>query len=155
VQRSNDVPSISGGQNRRGDPMSNSRQNLIRYTLGSLLAFAAMNALAGGYFGLSGAEGVPTAWLEGSPFRDYFIPGLVLFVIVGGSFFVASIAVFRGLRIARTAAFTSVTVVFVWLAVQLSVIGYVSWMQPTTATVAAIILILTCLLKKKVTGSGI
>ncbi len=130
--------------------MSNSPQKLTRNVLGSLLAFAALNGFAGGYFGLSGAEGVPLEWLEGSPFHSYFIPGLVLFVAVGGSFLFACIAVFARLRIARTAAFASVIIVFVWLAVQLSIIGYVSWMQPTTAAVAIVILILTWLLKDKV-----
>ena len=39
-----------------------------RNVLGGVLAFSALNAIAGGYYGLSGAEGVPKQWLEGSPF---------------------------------------------------------------------------------------
>jgi hypothetical protein len=46
----------------------------IRYPLGGLLAFGAVNAFAGGYYGLAGAAGVPTEWLNRSPFRDYFVP---------------------------------------------------------------------------------
>jgi hypothetical protein len=65
--------------------------NAFRYVLGSLLAFGALNAFAGGYYGMSGAEDVPKEWLEGSPFDDYFIPGLVLFVVVGGSSLAATI----------------------------------------------------------------
>ena len=42
----------------------------IRYSLGGLLAFGALNALGGAYYGLTGAVGVPTQWLEGSPFED-------------------------------------------------------------------------------------
>ena len=53
-----------------------------RYSLGGLLAFGALNAFAGGYYGMSGAEDVPREWLEGSPFEDYFIPGLILFLVV-------------------------------------------------------------------------
>lgn len=129
--------------------MSNSPQNLTRYVLGVLLAFGALNAFGGGYYGMSGAEGVPAEWLEGSHFRDYFIPGLVLFFVVGGSFLFSAIAVFARLRLARLAAFCSVVIVFVWLGVQMAIIGYVSWMQPTTATVAFVILILTWLLPKQ------
>ncbi|MEJ2009734.1 MAG: hypothetical protein P8Z30_16535 [Acidobacteriota bacterium] len=70
----------------------------VRFALGSLLAFGALNAFAGGYYGLAGARGVPTEWLAGSPFRDYWIPSLILFIIVGGSFLVAAVAVFAGLR---------------------------------------------------------
>jgi hypothetical protein len=72
----------------------------IRCSLGALLAFGAVNAFGGGYYGLSGAEGIPTEWLHGSPFRDYFVPSLILLIVVGGSFVVASVAVFAGLRIA-------------------------------------------------------
>jgi len=76
----------------------------IRYSLGALLVFGAVNAFGGGYYGLSGAKGVPTEWLNGSPFPDYFVPSLILLVVVGGSFIVAAMAVFTGLRIARLAA---------------------------------------------------
>jgi len=44
-----------------------------RHVLGALLAFGAINAVAGGYYGLSGASGVPLEWLAGSPFRDYLV----------------------------------------------------------------------------------
>jgi len=92
---------------------------------------------------MSGAKGVPLEWLEGSPFRSYFIPGLALLILVGGSSLFASIAVFARFSYARPASFVYVILVFVWLAVQLSIIGYVSWMQPTTAIVSLIILMLT------------
>ena len=36
------------------------RQSVARCSLGTLLAFIALNALGGGYYGLSGAEGIPT-----------------------------------------------------------------------------------------------
>jgi hypothetical protein len=40
-------------------------QNKIRWILGLLLAFVALNAFAGGYYGMSGARNVPTEWLQG------------------------------------------------------------------------------------------
>lgn len=80
---------------------------LIRYLLGGLLAFGAANAFAGGYYGLTGAEGVPTEWLEGSPFRDYHVPSLVLFTVVGGTLLFATIAVFARLRVGRWAALSA------------------------------------------------
>lgn len=48
-------------------------EKLIRWILGILLLVVAINAFAGGYYGLSGAKNIPTEWLKGSPFRDYFI----------------------------------------------------------------------------------
>lgn len=129
--------------------MSDSSHQFIRYTLGALLAFSALNAFGGGYYALAGAEGVPTEWLEGSPFRDYFIPGLLLFFVVGGSFLFASIAVFANHRFAREAVFLSVAIVFIWLAVQVYIIGFVSWLQPLTAITGIIILVSALLLQKK------
>jgi hypothetical protein len=113
-----------------------------------LLSLAAINAFAGGYYGMSGAQGVPLEWLKSSPFQDYFIPGIILFVLVGGAFLVAAIAVFAKKSFARTTAFISVLIVFVWLAVEVAIIGYVSWMQPTTALVSLVILILSWKLKE-------
>jgi len=107
------------------------------------LAFGALNAFAGGFYGLSGAEGVPLEWLEGSPFRSYFVPSLILFFVVGGSFLFAAIAVFSGSRSARVSALGASTVVLVWIGVQVSVIGYVSWMQPTTAVGGFLIVLLS------------
>lgn len=118
----------------------------IRRSLGGLLVFGAVNAFGGGYYGLSGAKGVPTEWLNGSPFPDYFVPSLILMVVVGGSLIVAATAVFTGLRVARLAALTAGIVVLAWLAVQVAIIGYVSWMQPTTAIAGALVLVLGSLL---------
>lgn len=115
---------------------------MTRHLLGALLTFGAINAFAGGYYGLSGAKGVPLEWLAGSPFSDYFIPSLILFVIVGGVFSFAAIAVFRRSRLARISAFVAGIVVLVWIGVQLAIIGYVSWMQPMTLLAGVFVLIL-------------
>jgi hypothetical protein len=114
----------------------------VRYSLGGLLTFGALNALGGGYYGLTGAVGVPTEWLQGSPFADYFVPSLILLVVVGGSFIVAAITVFARLRGDRVAVFVVAFIVLGWLTVQMSIIGYVSWMQPATAIAGLLILIL-------------
>jgi hypothetical protein len=78
-------------------PTSNSDRKFVRYFLGTLLAFFALNAFGGGYYGMAGAEGVPLELLEGSPFSSYFIPSLILFLVVGGVSLFASIAVFARL----------------------------------------------------------
>ena len=41
---------------------------MIRSLLIGLLTFGALNAFAGGYYGLAGAKGVPIEWLRGQPF---------------------------------------------------------------------------------------
>lgn len=120
--------------------------SVARPMLGVLLAFGAINAFAGGYYGLSGAKGVPVEWLDGSPFANYFIPSLILLIVVGGSFMTAAVAVFARLRMARPAALAAAVIVTGWLGTQIAIIGYVSWMQPTTAVAAFAIFLLTWIL---------
>jgi hypothetical protein len=120
--------------------------SFVRRALGVLLAFGAINAFAGGYYGLSGARDVPVEWLDGSPFATYFIPSLILLIAVGGSFVTAAVAVLARFRIARPAALAAVVIVTGWLAAQIAIIGYVSWMQPTTAAAALVIFVLAWIL---------
>lgn len=115
----------------------------IRRLLGALLTFGALNAFAGGYYGLSGAEGVPREWLAGSPFTDYVLPGAILFMVVGGALALAATMVFSRHRHARAGAFAAAGVLLVWIAVQVAIIGYVSWMQPATFAAGLLILVLT------------
>lgn len=122
-------------------------QKTIRFTLGTLEGFLALNAFGGGYYGMSGAEGVPLELLQGSPFKSFFIPGLFLFVMVGGSFLLSAIAVFARWKVAKRLSFWAVGIVLSWLAVQVYLIGYISWMQPSTAVVALVILALTLVCK--------
>src|SRR4051812_6147821 len=111
--------------------------------LGALLAFGALNAFAGGWFGLTGARGVPLEWLGGSPFRHYFIPSLILFVIVGGTLACAALTVLARWRYARPSALAAGIVLLVWIGTQLTIIGYVSWMQPATVIGGVFILLLS------------
>jgi hypothetical protein len=129
----------------RSQTIAGGHRVALRYLLAGLLAFGALNAFAGGYYGMSGAEDVPKEWLEGSPFNDYFIPGLVLFVVVGGSFVAAAIAILAKLHIARAAALAAGVIVLGWLAVETAIIGYVSWMQPATTIGGLLVLLLAWL----------
>ena len=121
------------------------QSKLVRYTLGFLLLFVALNAFGGGYYGMAGAKNIPIEWLEGTPFSNYFIPSLFLFSIIGGSSLLAAIAIFRKHPLGTKLAFVSASIVILWLIIQVVMIGYVSWMQPVTAIVALLIIILTSL----------
>jgi hypothetical protein len=113
---------------------------VVRSALGLLLAVAALNAFAGGAYGLRGARGVPLEWLAGSPFRSYFVPSLFLFIVVGGSFLVAAVAVLRRWKLAGFAASGAGVMALAWITVQVALIGFVSWLQPVTALAGLVIL---------------
>ena len=131
--------------------MRSNYPRVIRNVLGVVLIVLSLNAFGGGYYGMAGAEGIPLEWLQGSPFQSYFLPSLILFVVVGGSFLFAAIAVFRRTRFARTAVTCSVGIVLVWLAVQVLIIGYVSWLQPAIAIAG----LLALALSRTLPGSGV
>lgn len=128
--------------------MSKLKEKLIRNSLGVIILFLAINAFGGGYYGLVGAKDIPMEWLQGSPFHDYFIPSLILIFFVGGSSLIASIAVLKRFGFDHQAAFICGAIVLIWIVVQISIIGYVSWMQPAVAFAGVLIIFLTWLLPK-------
>jgi hypothetical protein len=58
----------------------------IRIVTGVISGFIALTAVGGGLAMLLGSEAnrFPVEWLEGTPFKDYTIPALLLTVVVGG-----------------------------------------------------------------------
>ena len=68
----------------------------VRAWLLVVLAFNSISAVGGGVAVMTGALPFPLSWLRQTPFSSYFIPGLVLLLVVGGSAAIAALAV--GLR---------------------------------------------------------
>ncbi len=62
------------------------RHKPIRITLAVIEGAVGLGAIGGGLAILTGAfdQWFSLTWLQGTPFSDYTIPGLVLLVIVGG-----------------------------------------------------------------------
>ncbi len=118
------------------------KDGLPRHALAALLVFVALNAFGGGIYGLAGAEGVSTEWLEGTPFGDYVIPSVILLVAVAGSSLVAAIGVFGRASWAGPAALIAGGVLLIWIAVQVALIGYQLWLQPAFFVIGLLVLVL-------------
>ena len=114
----------------------------LRLGLGAFLAVFAFNAFGGGVYGLAGAKGFPRSFLAGSPFHTFFVPSLILFVVVGGAFLAASIAVLARSRVARFAVLAAGAIALGWIMIQLAIIGYVSALQPVVALSAVAVIAL-------------
>jgi hypothetical protein len=114
-----------------------------RIILGILLLIIAINALGGGYYGMAGAENVPLEWLEGSPFKSYFLPSLFLFIVIGGFCLAGSILVFRNSIYAKRISLCCVAILISWILIQVATIGHVSWMQPAILILAIIIFLIS------------
>jgi len=67
----------------------------LRIAIGLLTGFIALTAIGGGIALLTGAEAnrFPIEWLEGTPFKNYTIPALLLAIAVGGSSLVACVTI--------------------------------------------------------------
>jgi hypothetical protein len=64
----------------------------IRIALASIETFIGLGAVGGGIAILLGAfdRWFPVVWLQGTPFSDYTVPGLVLLIVVGGGMLLAA-----------------------------------------------------------------
>lgn len=99
------------------------------------LVLLGLGAVAGGLALVSQPDGsamqLDPAMLAGSPFPDFFIPGLIL----GGLFGVGSLVVAAmGLRRSPLAPFLAFAIgcgQMIWIVVQLAIIREWSWLHPT------------------------
>lgn len=103
----------------------------MRGTLLVLTAFTALTATAGGitlmWGSLSGASSVlvpPAEYLQGSPFGDYLVPGMLLVVGIGGTHALAFVAWLRRRRWAPLAAVVAGYACLLWIFVQMVVIPF-------------------------------
>jgi hypothetical protein len=80
----------------RDQPLLTMKHEVIRIALVILEAIVFGGAIDGGLALLRGAfdQFLSVAWLAGTPFSDYTIPGLVLVIVVGGSALLAAATVF-------------------------------------------------------------
>jgi hypothetical protein len=71
------------------------KHKAIRITLIVIEAIIGLGALTGGIAILTGLfdQWLPLAWLQGTPFSDYTIPGLILLIVIGGGMLLAAATV--------------------------------------------------------------
>lgn len=125
-----------------------------------LLLLQAAGALAGGAALMASPQGgvikLPLSDLRGSPFDDFFIPGLILFVVLGLAPLLVAVALLRqpgsaALEAANpfrrqywgwTAAGVIGVALVVWIAVQVTIIPF-SFLQPFYAAIGLAVIALT------------
>ncbi len=103
-------------------------------------------ALAGGVYALLGAPGVSRAWLAGSPFASFRLPGVVLVVIVGGTSLTAARLLIGDFSAARTLSVVAGIALLGWAGVQMMYLSKRHWSQPVAALFGLAITVLAALL---------
>jgi len=101
--------------------------------LGALQAFIGLGALAGGFMLVkdpSGrALGLPISFLEGSPFADFFIPGIFLLLVNGAGSMMGAGYSFTKRRYAPELAMALGLILVAWIVIQVIVIRSFHWIQ--------------------------
>jgi hypothetical protein len=104
------------------------RRKLITRSLGVLELLVGVGAVLGGgalAATPSGALlGMPLDLLDGTPFHNYLIPGLVLCLVVGGSTVVGGWLALREYRSAAVSAVVGGLILIGWITSQIVLIGY-------------------------------
>ena len=94
------------------------------------LAFGVISAAAGAVLGMffNGA-GVPLTYLDGTAFDSYFLPGVILGVVVGGTQLLGLIGMLRRTERALLLSAIAGFGMLIWIFVEMAVIGEFSFLQ--------------------------
>jgi len=110
--------------------------NVIRkacLALGILQTFIGLGALGGGVLLVkdpSGSTlGLPLSFLEGSPFRDFLIPGIFLLTVNGIGSMIGAALTFTRRRYAQELAIVLGAILVLWIVIQVIIIRSFSWMH--------------------------
>lgn len=108
-------------------------KKLAAVTEGILQVFVGICALPCGMLFMIFPKGtalqMPLAMLTGSPFRDFFWPGLILFAVIGLGHAVAAVLSFRRHCFCGRAGAVMGLGLMIWIFVQVSMIGGGHWLQ--------------------------
>jgi hypothetical protein len=101
---------------------------LTRLGLGVLEILVGIGAVAGGGVLAAAPNGtilkMPLSLLQGTPFRTFRIPGLLLCIVVGGSHVIAGWLALRQRRSASSFGMLAGGILTGWMTTQLVLIGY-------------------------------
>ncbi|WP_142715844.1 hypothetical protein [Fodinibius sediminis] len=100
------------------------------YALLTLLFFQSASGLYGGGALILDTTGnflqLPTALLEGTPFQDFLIPGIILFTVLGIFPLIVFVGLWRRKMWAWLGAVMVSIALIIWIGVEIAMIGYAS-----------------------------
>ncbi len=95
---------------------------MVRWLSLILTGFSALTAIGGGIAMLLGLDKFPPQWLEGTPFKTYRIPALILVCVVGGSSAVAFVAILLRSPLASTFTVAAGAIMMGWISGEVQIL---------------------------------
>jgi hypothetical protein len=96
-----------------------------------LIIFVLLQGISGLLGGISliidpsgGQIGLPVNWLEGSPFENFLIPGIILLTVLGVFPLVTTMGLISGTRKALISSRLIGYALLIWIGVEIIIIGY-------------------------------
>lgn len=124
------------------------RRTAAVWALLALLLIQSARGIAGGAALAAAPDGhilkMPVSDLQGSPFADYLVPGLILLLVLGVFPLVVLAGLWRRRAWAWYGSFAVGCGLVIWIAVEAMIISY-SVLQPVFGTVGALIALATLL----------
>ena len=133
---------------------ANNKSKFLAYFLGILQALIGLTAIAGGFRLISNPNGIPDfpiEWLSNSPFNNYFIPGLVLLIVIGLGNVLAGTVTFLRKRYSGSIAIVLGIFLILYMATEVWFVGLRNFLQPLYFILGVIVLILGLKLFKSAT----
>jgi len=128
-------------------------KNKLSIFLGVIQAFVAIGAIPAGFsmiFNSDGTElGMTIDFLQSSPFNDFFVPGLLLFIVNGLFNLVASILSFTRNKYSGILGLILGISLILWIVIQIYFITLFSFMQPMFFFIGIIEIIISLLIIKQ------
>ncbi len=128
----------------------------LRYGLGFLQLFISIGAVAGGIALIStpdgSALGLPPELLEQLPFRDYFIPGLVLLIVNGLGSLIGGILTLRRYQLAGEIAIALGIFLVLWIMSQVVWFQAIFWLHVVYFIIGAVEVWLGLRFRKEIIG---
>jgi hypothetical protein len=98
------------------------------HALSATIVLQGISGIVGGYALLvdpsGGLIGLPLAWLQGTPFSDYFVPGIILSSVLGVCPLVVAWGLWRGRSWAWYGSLLVGASLAIWILVEIVMIGY-------------------------------